>query len=252
MDILGIDIGGTGIKGAPVNINTGKLRAERLRLLTPQPATPAKVAKAVKSIARHFNWRGAIGVGFPGIVQHGKVNTAANLHKAWVGESAQALFHNATGAAVQVVNDADAAGLAEMRFGAGRGRQGKVLLLTFGTGIGSALFVDGTLVSNTEFGHVQIRGKAAERRASDAVRTKKKLGWKKWARRVQEYLNHMVLLLSPDLIIIGGGAAKEYEKFAQYIEIPVEMIPAQNGNLAGIVGAALAGRNVSKKTRAKK
>ncbi len=249
MDILGIDIGGTGIKGAPVNINTGKLRAQRLRLLTPQPATPVKVAKAVKAIALHFKWRGAIGVGFPGVVQHGKIITAANLHKAWVGESAEALFHKATGAAVHVVNDADAAGLAEMRFGAGRGRKGKVLLLTFGTGIGSALFIDGKLVSNTEFGHVQIRGKVAERRASDAVRTKKKLGWKKWARRVQEYLNHMALLLSPDLIIIGGGAAKEYQKFAKYIEVPVEMIPAQNGNLAGIVGAALAGKSAIKKPR---
>jgi polyphosphate glucokinase len=242
MEVLGIDIGGTGIKGAPVNINSGKLRAERLRVLTPQPATPAKVARAVKKIAQHFNWRDKIGVGFPGIVHHGKVITASNLDKAWVGQSAEALFSKAVGSAVRVINDADAAGLAEMRFGAGRGRKGKILLLTFGTGIGSALFLDGKLLSNTEFGHVQIRGKIAERRASDAVRLRKKLSWKKWAGRVQEYLDLMTLLLSPDLIIIGGGAAKEHQKFAKYIAAPVEVIPAHNGNLAGIVGAALAVR----------
>ncbi|MDZ7269180.1 MAG: ROK family protein [candidate division KSB1 bacterium] len=240
MDILGIDIGGTGIKGAPVNTYTGSLKQERVRLLTPHPATPAKVAKLVHKIAQHFAWRGAIGVGFPGVVQKGRVLTAANLDKRWIGKDAESLFREATGCAVTVINDADAAGLAEMRFGAGRGHQGKVLLLTLGTGIGSALFLNGKLVSNTEFGHLEIRGKIAERRASDRVRQRKKLSWKKWAGRVQEYLDHLSLLLSPDLIILGGGAVKDYKKFSRYLELPAAIKPAESGNLAGIVGAALA------------
>jgi len=249
MEILGIDIGGTGIKGAPVNPNTGRLKKERLRLLTPNPATPAKVAKLVREIAQHFAWQGAIGIGFPGVVQNGKVLTAANLDKAWVGKHAESLFREATGCAVTVINDADAAGLAEMRFGAGRGHSGKVLLLTLGTGIGSALFVNGKLVSNTEFGHVQIRGKTAERRASDQARVRKKLSWKKWAMRVQEYLEHMSLLLSPDLVILGGGAVKDYRKFAKYLKLSVEIKPAESGNLAGIVGAALAVQRANKNRR---
>lgn len=249
MEILGIDIGGTGIKGAPVNPHTGRLKKERLRLLTPNPATPAKVAKLVQEITQHFAWQGAIGIGFPGVVHSGKVLTAANLDRAWIGKQADKMFREATGCAVTVINDADAAGLAEMRFGAGRSHPGKVLLLTLGTGIGSALFVNGKLVSNTEFGHVQIRGKIAERRASDQVRVRKKLSWKKWAMRVQEYLEHMSLLLSPDLIILGGGAAKDYKKFAQYLKIAAALKPAESGNLAGIVGAALAVQAANKNRR---
>jgi len=240
VEILGIDIGGTGIKGAPVDTVTGELLGERFRLLTPTPATPEAVSATVAEVARHFNWQGPIGCGFPAAIRGGKVRTAANVDKSWIGAKAEALFQEATGCPVTVVNDADAAGYAEMRFGAGQGRDGVVLIVTLGTDIGTALFVNGRLVPNTELGHIEVRGKDAERRAAASVRDKKKLGWKKWAKRVDEYLQHMNAYLWPDLIIIGGGVSKNAEKFLPLLKVETEVVAAQLENEAGIVGAALA------------
>jgi polyphosphate glucokinase len=238
--VLGIDVGGSGIKGAPVNAETGVLGAERYRVPTPQPAKPEAVAEVIREIVAHFVWSGPIGVTFPGVVVDGTVRTAANVHKSWIDTDAAALFGKATGQPVTVLNDADAAGVAEMRFGAGKGRGGTVVMLTFGTGIGSALFRDGVLVPNTEFGHLEIRGKDAEKRAADSVRELEDLSWGKWAGRVDEYLEHLTGLLSPALIILGGGVSKKADKFLPKIELDTELVPAALQNEAGIVGAALA------------
>jgi len=240
MDILGIDIGGTGIKGAPVDTATGTLVGERFRLLTPVPATPEAVSETVAQVAAHFSWQGPIGCGFPAVVRSGRVYTAANVDKGWIGRDAQSLFSEATGCPVTVLNDADAAGYAEMRFGIGEGRQGVVLLVTLGTGIGTALFVDGSLVPNTELGHIEIRGKDAEKRAAASARENKGLSWKKWARQVDEYLQHMNRYLSPDLIVIGGGVSKKHDKFLPRLTVKAEVVTARMENEAGIVGAALA------------
>ncbi len=241
MQVLGIDIGGSGIKGAPVEVHKGKLLAKRVRLATPDPATAKKVTQMVYDIVQYFDWHGKIGVGFPGIVRDGHILTAANMHESWVNVNAEQLFAKSTQCACKLINDADAAGLAEMRYGAGQGRKGKVILLTFGTGIGSALFLDGKLVSNTEFGHLQLRGKIAEARASDRARAEKRLSWKNWGKRVAEYLAHLELLFSPDLFIMGGGVSKDFDLFIKSLKrINTEIIPAQHGNTAGIVGAAIA------------
>ena len=240
MEILGIDIGGSGIKGAPVDVKTGQLSGERHRFLTPQPATPNKVTQIVTELVAHFDWTGPIGSGFPGVIRNGKAMTASNLSNKWIGHNAREKFQEATGCPFELINDADAAGVAEMSFGAGRGRDGVVLLLTLGTGIGSALFVDGQLVPNTEFGHMEINGKNAERWTAASVRESKKLSWKKWARRVEEYLTALQFYLWPELIILGGGVSKSYEKFLPHIAVDAEVVPAQLRNQAGIVGAALA------------
>lgn len=240
MEILGIDIGGSGIKGAPVNIETGDLVAERHRLATPEPSKPRAVAETVAEIVRHFDWHGPIGCGFPAVVRHGVTLTAANVSKKWIGTDAAALLSQATGCPTYVLNDADAAGWAEMTFGAGRGRQGVVLIITIGTGLGSAFFTDGRLLPNTELGHVELNGMDAETRASDAARKRDKLSWKKWGKRFNNYLNYLEQLFWPDLIILGGGVSKEYERFAPYLSVQAELTPAQLLNEAGIVGAALA------------
>jgi polyphosphate glucokinase len=240
VEILGIDIGGTGIKGAPVDTLTGELLGERFRLLTPSPATPAAMSATVAEVAAHFSWHGPIGCGFPAAIRGGKVRTAGHVAKAWIGCEAEKLFQEATGCPVTVLNDADAAGYAEMRFGAGQGRQGVVLIVTLGTGIGTALFVDGHLVPNTELGHIEIRGKDAEVRAAASARERKDLSWKKWARRVDEYLKYMNAYLWPDLIIIGGGVSKKADKFLPLLTVETEVVPAQMENEAGIVGAAIA------------
>ncbi|NUR87582.1 MAG: ROK family protein [Nonomuraea sp.] len=233
MDVLGIDIGGSGIKGAPVDVSSGQLTADRLRIPTPQPAKPADVAEVVARIVKHFGWSGPIGVTFPGVVVNGVVRTAANVHHSWIGVDAAKLFGGA------VLNDADAAGLAEVAFGGGRGQAGTVLMLTFGTGIGSALFVDGTLVPNTEFGHLELHGHDAEARASDRAREEHDLSWDKWAHRVEAYLRHVDMLLSPSLIIIGGGVSKKADKFLPHVKVDVPVVPATLQNEAGIIGAAL-------------
>lgn len=243
-EILGIDIGGTGIKGAPVDVENGSLLAPRFRLLTPTPSKPKPMAETVAEIARHFAWTGPIGCGFPALVQAGVVRSAANIHKKWIGVDAQALFADVTGCPVIVLNDADAAGLAEMTFGAGRGRNGVVMIITIGTGLGSALFLDGQLVPNTELGHIEIGGQDAELRASDAARQRDKLSWKRWAKRFNKYLNTLERLFSPDLFILGGGASKKHEKFIPLLSVRAEILPAQLLNEAGIIGAALAARTV--------
>jgi polyphosphate glucokinase len=241
---LGIDIGGSGIKGAPVDVATGELTGERYRIQTPHPPNPNNVADVVAQLVRRFDWNGRIGVTFPGVVSHGVIGTAANLAPSFVGVDAHALFAKATGRPATVLNDADAAGVAEMRFGAGRGRPGTVLLLTFGTGIGSALFIDGTLVPNTEFGHLEIDGHDAERHASAAARERDDQSWSRWARHVRRYLTQVVALLSPELVIIGGGVSKKADKFLpELADVRTELRPAELRNEAGIVGAALAATN---------
>jgi polyphosphate glucokinase len=241
MAILGIDIGGSGIKGAPVDTRTGEMLAARFRLPTPEPSLPVDVGLIIREIAQHFEWNGPIGAGFPAVVRNGVVLTAANIDETWIGTDAAKLINSETGCPATVINDADAAGLAEMRFGAGKDYQeGTVLVITLGTGIGTAIFTDGHLVRNTEFGHLELRGKDAEKRASDAVRQRKDLSWPDYADRVNEYLNAMEKLFWPDLIIIGGGISKEYQKFFPYLTTEARLIAAQMLNNAGIVGAAMA------------
>jgi polyphosphate glucokinase len=240
--LLGIDIGGTGIKGAPVDTRTGELIAPRFRIPTPHPATPDAVAETVAQVADHFDWTGPLGATFPAVVQHGTVRTAANVDDSWIGRDAASLLGAACGATVTVVNDADAAGIAEMEFGAGKHRHDTVIVVTLGTGIGSAVFVGGTLVPNTELGHLQIRGKDAERRAAESVREREGLSFKQWAKRLNEYFAALEALLWPDLIIIGGGISKKSAKFLPRLETRADVVPAQLLNEAGIVGAALAAR----------
>ncbi len=242
MQIFGVDIGGSGIKGAPVDLDRGDLAEERLKVLTPQPATPEAVADGVKQVVDHFGWTGPVGLTFPGVVTGGAtIRTAANVDKSWIDTDARALFSERLGGLpVTVVNDADAAGVAEVAFGAGRDRKGTVILLTFGTGIGSALFVDGALVPNTELGHLELHGHDAEKRASSKAKEDGELTWEHWAHRVQKYLAHVEMLFSPELFIIGGGVSRKAQKFLHYIEdIRAEIVPAQLQNNAGIVGAAM-------------
>jgi polyphosphate glucokinase len=244
MQIMGIDIGGSGIKGALVDIEKGELVTERHRIPTPSPATPDAVTDVVAELVQHFEWNGAIGCTFPAIIKDGVAHSAANVDQAWIGTDAQRLIQRKTGDPVRVLNDADAAGVAEMAFGAGRGKNGVVIMLTVGTGIGSAIFLDGQLVPNSELGHVEIRGKDGEDRASDRIREEKDLSWKKWAKRLDEYLRHIEFLFSPDLFIIGGGVSKKYNKYFPYLKLKTEIVPAQLRNNAGIVGAAMAARNL--------
>jgi polyphosphate glucokinase len=241
VDVLGIDIGGSGIKAAPVDVTTGALSAPRVKVATPRPALPDPIAEAVKGLVAGFGWTGPAGIAFPGVVIGGVTHTAANLDPAWIGLDARALFAKATGLTVSLLNDADAAGVAEVRFGAAAGQGGTVLLLTFGTGIGSALFTDGVLVPNTEFGHIEIRGKDAEERASERARGLHDLSWGKWAGRVDDYLAHVEALVSPSLFIIGGGISRKSDKFLPLLtSVRAKIVPAALHNDAGIVGAAMA------------
>jgi polyphosphate glucokinase len=240
MEILGLDIGGTGIKGAIVDTNTGELVADRFRLLTPNPATPDAVVATTAKVVEHFDWKGPAGCGFPAAIKSGVAYTAANISKKWLGVNVAEALSDATGCAVTVLNDADAAGLAEMRFGAGRDRAGTVLILTLGTGIGTAIFVNGQLVPNMELGHIEIDGRDAELLAAEIVRKRKGLSWKKWGKQVGRYLQTIEKLIWPDLIIIGGGASKKHDKFFPHFAIQTEVVPAGMLNEAGIVGAALA------------
>ncbi|MFE6590106.1 polyphosphate--glucose phosphotransferase [Streptomyces sp. NPDC057781] len=242
MQIFGVDIGGSGIKGAPVDLDRGDLAQERCKVLTPHPATPDGVADGVKQVVEHFGWTGPVGLTFPGVVTGGAtVRTAANVDKSWVDTDARTLFSERLGGLdVTVVNDADAAGVAEMHFGAGRDRKGTVVLLTFGTGIGSAVFTDGVLVPNSELGHLELDGHDAEKRASSKAKEDHDLSWEHWAHRVQRYLAHVEMLFSPELFVIGGGVSRKAHKFLHYIEgVQAEIVPAQLQNNAGIVGAAM-------------
>jgi polyphosphate glucokinase len=247
MKILGIDIGGSGIKGALVETRTGKLVSERLRLDTPSDSAPIKVARVVAELVTLFRWKGVIGCTFPGVIRRGIIYTAANMDKNWIGVNGETVLRRKTRCALHLLNDADAAGIAEMQFGAGKHKSGVVLVLTFGTGIGSALFVDSKLVPNTELGHIELRNKEAEARAAARVRAEKNLSWKEWAKRVNEYLERIEGLFSPDLIIIGGGVSKRSAEFLPLLETRARLVPARFRNDAGIVGAALAAANRRKR-----
>lgn len=248
MAVFGLDIGGSGIKGAPVDLETGELLEERIRIPTPQAPTSEAVVETSLEVLEHFGWEGPVGVGFPGVVKDGVVHTAANVAKELIGFDLQGRLQREVENTVRVVNDADAAGLAEMRWGAGRGVDGMVMMLTLGTGIGSALFTQGKLMPNTEFGHIMIRDREAELRASDRIRKQEDLTWKKWAKRLNEYLETMEALFWPDLIIVGGGVSKKAEKFVPRLETRAKIVPAQMLNIAGIAGAALAPEAVPRVT----
>ena len=240
MEILGIDIGGSGIKGAPVDTETGKLLAPRFRIPTPELARPKDVAHVVGQLSSNFNWSGPIGCGFPAVVREGVVLTAANIHKKWIGANAQELFSATTGCPVYVLNDADAAGMAEMAFGEGKEQHGAVIIVTIGTGLGTALFTNGRLFPNAELGHIKMDGEDAEWRASDAARKRGKLSWKAWALRFDAYLNYLEDLFWPDLFILGGGVSKESDKFIPLLTVKARVVPAKLLNEAGIIGAAMA------------
>ncbi len=239
MQILGIDVGGSGIKGAPVDTKKGQLLAERIRIKTPKNGEPEPIAEVVKQIAQSFNWSGPIGIGFPAPIKSGVAMMAANVSDKWVGLNADELFSKVTECECTMINDADAAGLAEMTIGAGRGQSGTVIMITLGTGIGTAIFHRGHLLPNTEFGHLEIKGKDAEFRASAFARERDKLSWKKYAKRLNRYLSTMEKLFWPDLFIVGGGISKDSKKFLPLLTIETPVVPAQLLNDAGIVGAAM-------------
>lgn len=246
MEYLGIDIGGTGIKGAIVNTKKGTLVTDRFRLLTPKPAKPGPVVETVAKVVEHFQWKGPIGCGFPAAIVRNKVRTASNISEKWLGLDVVKMVEEATDCRSTVLNDADAAGIAEMRFGAGKGRTGLVIIVTLGTGIGSALFMDGRLVPNTELGHIEIGNVEAERWASAFVREKEGLSWKKWAKRLDTYLRRMQVYFWPELFIVGGGVSKKHEKFLPLLNIDCDVVPANLRNEAGIIGAAMAAAELVK------
>ncbi|MGH9117597.1 MAG: polyphosphate--glucose phosphotransferase [Acidimicrobiales bacterium] len=240
MRVLGIDIGGTGIKGAPVDTRRGTLLVRRHRILTPKPATPDAVVDKAAAVVEFHKWKGSVGVTFPGVVQRGVTLTAVNLDQKWVGVDADDLFTDRLGRSAHLINDADAAGLAEMKFGAGKDRKGVVIVITLGTGIGTAVFLDGKLLPNTELGHIEMNGRDAELQAAERVRIEQNLSWKKWAKRLDDYLARLELYLRPDLFILGGGASQDADRFVPRLNREAEVVPAGLLNDAGIVGAALA------------
>jgi polyphosphate glucokinase len=240
--VLGIDIGGSGIKAAPVNTEDGLMLDLRHRIPTPSPATPESVAYVISDVVNHFNWKGLIGCGFPAVVQNGVAKTAANIDDSWIGVNINKLLTHVTGSPVYVINDADAAGMAEMKFGAGQDKQGVVVLVTVGTGIGTVIFNNGRLVPNTELGHLEYNGMDVEKYVSDATRKEEDLSWEEWAGRFNEYLAELERLIWPDLIILGGGISKKGEKFLGFLDQKIPILTAELLNNAGIVGAALAGK----------
>ncbi|MFI2752400.1 polyphosphate--glucose phosphotransferase [Cellulomonas sp. P22] len=237
---FGVDIGGSGIKGAPVDLGTGEFSGERVRIPTPQPATPEAVARTVAEVvdAFHLPSELPVGVTFPAVMLHGVAQSAANVDKSWIGTDVEDVISQATGRQVVAVNDADAAGYAETLFGAAKGVKGVVLVVTLGTGIGSAIVVNGTLVPNTELGHLEIDGHDAESRAADSARDREDLGWDQWAERLQRYFSVVENLFWPDLIVVGGGVSKHYERFLPLLDLRTPIVPATLRNAAGIVGAA--------------
>jgi polyphosphate glucokinase len=238
---FGIDVGGSGIKGGIVDMDTGLLIGERIKVLTPQPATPAAVAKAIAEVVHGFGWTGPLGVTYPGVVTHGVVQTAANVDKSWIGTNARDVISaELDGQDVTILNDADAAGLAEERYGAGREQSGLVVLLTFGTGIGSAVIHNGTLIPNTEFGHIEVGGKEAEHRAASSVKERNGWSYEKWAKQVTRVLVAIENLIWPDLFIAGGGISRKADKWLPLLENRTPVVAAALQNTAGIVGAAMA------------
>ncbi len=237
---FGIDFGGSGIKGAPVDLEAGDFAADRVKIKTPKPSTPEAVADVfVELLGRFSDSTGAVGVTVPAVVRHGIVTSAANIDKGWIGTDADALFTKATGRDVHVVNDADAAGLAEVRYGAAKGRRGLVIVTTLGTGIGSAIVYDGVLVPNSELGHLEIDGHDAEKRAASSIKENEDLSYPEWAKRLTVYYRTLEKLFSPDLIVVGGGVSKDAAEFLPLVEIETEIVAARLQNRAGIVGAAL-------------
>lgn len=240
--ILGIDVGASGIKGAIVDLTTGEFMSQRIRIDMPDPSTPDAASEVIKSIVEKLNYKGRIGVGFPSVVKNGVASTAANLDKKWIGCNIEETFSKVTGCEVIVLNDADAAGLAEMRFGHGKGVMGTVVLITIGTGLGSAVFTDGHLVRNTEFGHILLKnGLIGEHYAASSAQERENLSWKKWGKRFNEYIQQIELYLQPNLILLGGGSSKYFDEFKQKITIKTPIIPAKTLNNAGIIGAAIYG-----------
>ncbi|WP_316673586.1 polyphosphate--glucose phosphotransferase [uncultured Tolumonas sp.] len=239
MRILGVDIGGTGIKAAIIETQTGELVSEHKRTPTPKPATPQNIAESLSQLVTEFAWSGPIGCGFPATVHHGIAYSASNIDPSWINTDAQTLFSQVTGQPCFVVNDADAAGMAEMRFGAGQNNRGVIILLTIGTGIGSAVFVNGRLHPNTELGHVRFGDSIAERYCAESVRIKLNLSWQEWGTRFNEYLNHLEFVFNPDRFIIGGGIAEHMTQFQPYLHTKALILPARSLNQAGIIGAAL-------------
>lgn len=242
MNVLGIDIGGSGIKGAVVDTKEGKLITDRHRIDTPKPATPAAVIETVEKLVAEFDWHGPIGCGFPAAVKHEIVKTAANIDKSWIGVNAAAKIERDTGCPTHLVNDVDAAGFAEMEFGAGKNNKGTVMMVAVGTGIGTAIFTEGRLLPNTELGHLFLHGMDAEHYAANSVREKEDLDWEEWGKRLNEYLNHLELLFWPDLIILGGGVSKKFHHYGKYFDLDATIVPAEHRNNAGIIGAALAAK----------
>ena len=236
--VLGVDIGASGIKGAIVDISNGELLSERMRIPTPRPANPKNMAATFAELTKQLDWKGPIGGGFPAIVKHGTALSAANIDKSWIGTDVEAAFSKSTGCPVKVCNDADAAGVAEVSFGVGKGVPGVVVLITIGSGLGSALFTDGKLVPNTEFGHVFYKNMIAEHYASNTTRQKYDLSWEIWGKRFNEYLQHLERLLTPNLIILGGGISKKFHRYEKYFDVSCRVTPAKLLNNAGIVGAA--------------
>ncbi len=239
MEVLGIDFGGSGIKGATIDTETGEFTNERFRIPTPQPATPNAVADVINEIVTHFNWKGKIGIGFPAAIRKGKILTASNIDKSWIGVQANQFLSQKTQCEVFVVNDADAAGIAEVHHGIGKDISGLVLLLTIGTGVGSVLFMNGQLIPNSELGHLKFKDKTIEKYAADSVRKRKELSWDEWGTRFNEVLKHFEKMFYPDVIIIGGGVSKKMEKFEHLITVTTPVKPAQLENNAGITGAAI-------------
>lgn len=239
---FGIDIGGSGIKGAIVELSTGRLATERRRIPTPQPSTPDAVAHVVAELVHGADWHGDVGATFPAVIKNGVARSAANVDPSWVGTDVDKLFTEVVGAGndVVVLNDADAAGIAEARWGAAKGVNGVVIMLTFGTGIGSALLMNGVLVPNTELGHLELDGHDAETRAAASVRDEHGMSYKKWAQRVNRYMQHVEALFTPDLFVVGGGVSKNADKWVPLLELQTPVEPAQLLNDAGIVGAAMA------------
>ena len=249
--ILGIDIGGTGIKGAPVDITKGELVGERFRLETPQPATPEAMIATVAEVVKNFDWKGPIGAGFPAVVKYGTVSTAANIDQSWIGLDAAKLISEATGCSPVILgNDADVAGLAEVTYGAGKDKSGLILMITIGTGIGTALIWNGVLLPNTELGHIELKGMDAEDYAAESAREREDLSWEKWTRRINRYLKKMEDLFWPDLIIVGGGVSKKADRFFPELTLRTPIVPAALLNEAGIIGAALHASQVQHKTAA--
>jgi polyphosphate glucokinase len=244
VQILGIDIGGSGIKGALVDVVKGELVTERHRIPTPQPATPDAVADVVGELVKHFDYSGPVGCTFPAVVKRGVTLTAANVDNGWIGIDAEGLFVEKTNCSFLVLNDADAAGIAEFTFGEGAGNLGTVIVLTLGTGIGSAIFVNGNLLPNTEFGHMELKGMEAEHYAADSARKREDLSWKKWGKRVDRVLAELDKLFWPDLYIIGGGVSKKHDKFFEYLKTETQVVPAALQNEAGIIGAAMAAAQI--------